>query len=268
MPTWKLTVEYDGGRYAGWQEQPRERTVAGEIRGAARRVFGGEVEIGGAGRTDAGVHALAQVAHLRAAKRGKAPRRLAEALNEGLPADIHVLAAESAPERWHARHDATLRSYLYQFLLRRSAFLKPYGWWVREPLDEDAMRRAAASLVGRRDFASFSETDPREEEKSSIVHVAEASLAVHGPVLLFRLAASHFLRKMVRRVAGALARVGTGAMAEGEIALLLASPRGSVAEWTAPPSGLFLERVLYRGESLPPPAPAVFTRADETTGAP
>jgi tRNA pseudouridine38-40 synthase len=270
VPTWKLTVEYDGGRYAGWQEQPRERTVAGEIRSAARRVFGGDVEVGGAGRTDAGVHALAQVAHLRARRKGSAPRRLADALNDGLPADIHVLGAESAPERWHARHDATLRSYLYQFLTRRSAFLKPYGWWVREPLDLAAMRRAAGLLVGMHDFASFADLEEGEEDKSTRVRVFEATLAERGPVLLFRFAASHFLRKMVRRVAGALARVGTGKMQPGEISMLLASARGSVAEWTAPPSGLFLERVLYRGETLPPPAPAVFaglTPADGTPGA-
>lgn len=260
MPVWKLTLEYEGTRYAGWQEQPRERTVAGELRGAAKRVFGEAVELGGAGRTDAGVHALAQVAHLRAKKRPRTPRGLAIALNDGLPSDIHVLSAEPAPDRWHARHDATLRSYIYQISRRRSAFLKPFVWWIRDGLDLGRMQQAAALLRGMHDFASFADTD--DDEKSTKVRVYEARLEESGPLILFRFVASHFLRKMVRRVAGVLARVGTGAMDPGEVGMLLASARGNVAEWTAPPSGLFLERVLYGNEALPPLRPAVFGGVD------
>lgn len=265
MPTWKITLEYDGTRYAGWQEQPRERTIAGELRGAAKRVFGGDVEIGGSGRTDAGVHALAQTAHLRSKKKhGRLPFGLAAAINDGLPSDIHVLEAAPANDRFHARHDATLRSYVYQFSRRRSAFLKPYVWWVREGLDLARMRQAAAMLAGMHDYASFAEVD--DEEKSSKVRVFEARLEEAGPLVLFRFVASHFLRKMVRRVAGVLARVGTGAMDPGEVAMLLASGRGNVAEWTAPPSGLFLECVLYGKGELPELRPAVFGGMDWDEG--
>jgi len=263
IPTWKITLEYEGTRYAGWQEQPRERTVAGELRGAAKRVFGEAVEIGGAGRTDAGVHALAQVAHLRAKKRPRTPRGLEIALNDGLPSDIHVLSAKSAPDRWHARHDATLRSYIYQFSRRRSAFLKPFVWWIREDLDLDRMRQGAALLTGMHDFASFADLEESGDEKSTKVRVFEARLEEAGPLILFRFVASHFLRKMVRRVAGVLARVGTRATEPGEIGMLLASGRGNVAEWTAPPSGLFLERVFYGPEKLPALRPAVAGGADQ-----
>ncbi len=261
MPTWKITLEYEGTRYAGWQEQPQERTIAGELRGAAKRVFGEAVEIGGAGRTDSGVHALAQVAHLRAKKRPRTPRGLEIALNDGLPSDIHVLSAEPAADRWHARHDATLRSYIYQFSRRRSAFLKPFVWWIREDLNLDRMREGASSLVGMHDFASFADNEDHDE-KSTKVRVFEARLEEAGPLILFRFVASHFLRKMVRRVAGVLARVGTGAASPGEIGMLLASGRGNVAEWTAPPSGLFLERVLYGNGKLPPLRPAVIGGVD------
>lgn len=220
-------------------------------------MFGADVELGGAGRTDAGVHALAQVAHLRARRTARFPRGLAVALNDGLPADIHVLSTEPVADRWHARHDATLRSYIYQFSRRRSAFLKPWVWWIREPLDLDRMRAAAAPLAGLHDFASFAEIDDAEDAKSTRVLVHSATLQEAGDLILLRFVASHFLRKMVRRVAGVLGRVGTGAMDPGEVSMLLASGRGNVAEWTAPPSGLFLERVLYGQEVLGDLRPAV-----------
>ncbi|MBI2922582.1 MAG: tRNA pseudouridine(38-40) synthase TruA [Planctomycetes bacterium] len=261
MSTWKLTLEYAGTRFRGWQEQPGERTVAGEIGLAARGVFREEVELGGAGRTDAGVHALAQVAHLRGRR---TVRALADALNAGLPADVHVLAAEPAAATFHARRDAVSRSYLYQVSRRRNAFLKPYVWWVRERLDLEAMRRAAALLAGMHDFAAFAEPDP--EIRSTRVRVLEARVEEHGSLLLLRLHASHFLWKMVRRLAGALVRLGAGDLDPARFQDLLESGRGSVAEWTAPPSGLFLEQVLYRGDVLRPLQPAI-RLADGTPGA-
>src|SRR5213594_2141738 len=134
MPTWILTIEYKGTRYQGWQEQATGRTVQGELRKAAKDYFREEVELGGSGRTDAGVHALAQVAHLRLRRREN-PERLRRALNDALPPDVHVLEVDPAPERFHARHDAVARSYLYQLATRRTALHKRFVWWVREPLD-------------------------------------------------------------------------------------------------------------------------------------
>jgi len=265
VETYRLTVEYEGTRYRGWQVQKNAKSVAGELLRALEVVGAPARELGGSGRTDAGVHALAQTAHLRLAER-RDPEALRRALNAELAKDVHVLALAPAPPRFHARHDAVSRSYLYQLSRRRTAFAKPFVWWIRERLDVQAMGRAAALLPGRHDFARFCER-PAEQE-STICHVESVTLAEAEALVLFRIVASHFLWKMVRRLVGALVRVGTGQLGEDQLAALLAGgelpagkPRsgssssapglgsaGTPAEWTAPPSGLFLERVLYRGD--------------------
>ncbi len=147
MPTYKLIVEYEGTRYRGWQEQQNARTVTGELRHAIERVAGPVQDLGGSGRTDAGVHAAAQVAHLRLARPMEAePLRLA--VNELLPADIHILAASRAHDRFHARHEAVSRTYLYQVALRRTAFAKKFVWWVKRPLDAGAGSRGGCPASG------------------------------------------------------------------------------------------------------------------------
>jgi tRNA pseudouridine38-40 synthase len=258
MPTWRLTVEYEGTRYRGWQEQKNARTVAGELRRALEAVLGGAVELGGAGRTDAGVHALEQVAHLRTARRGAEPGHLAAEVNERLPPDIHLLDLRPASERFHARHQAELRSYLYQVSRRRTALGKRFVWWVRRPLDLRAMATAAARIAGDHDFAAFCEKP--EDQTSTRVVVERVEVATAGDLVLVRVAASHFLWKMVRRLVGALVAVGAGELGSAELAALLDGERGTrfrPAEHTAPPSGLFLERVLYAGDPpLAPLAPA------------
>jgi tRNA pseudouridine38-40 synthase len=154
----RLTLEYEGTRYRGWQVQKNARTVAGEIGEAVRRLSGRtDFELYGSGRTDAGVHALAQVAHLDL-NTALDPQRLVYALNDELPADINVLQAERVPRRFHARHDAVARSYLYQVSRRRTALGKPFVWWVKDPLDAALMREAARALVGLHNFRSFAET--------------------------------------------------------------------------------------------------------------
>jgi len=260
MPTYRLTVEYEGTRYSGWQEQKNARTVAGELRRALAGAVAGAFELGGAGRTDAGVHALAQVAHLRCGPPLDLERARA-ALADELPSDIHVLALEPAPPRFHARHDAATRSYVYQISRRRTALGKRFVWWVKRPLDAAAMRAALGAAVGRHDFARFAEAAP-DPEASTLVVVERAELLEAGDLLVVRIAASHFLWKMVRRLVGALVEVGAGALAPESFRDLVevgaASRALRPAAWTAPPSGLFLERVLYAGD---PPlgalAPAV-----------
>jgi len=259
VATYRLDIEYEGTRYRGWQEQKNARTVAGELRRAAEAALGGAVELGGAGRTDAGVHALGQVAHLRAG-REMAPRRLAEAINDGLPPDIHVLAVRKAEARFHARHAAASRAYLYQVSRRRTALAKRFVWWVRRPLDPGRMARAASRLEGRHDFAAFCEKP--QAQSSTLVVVERSEIVVAGDLVLYRVVASHFLWKMVRRLVGALVAVGAGELAEDELRELV--ERGECASGfeparsTAPPSGLFLERVVYPGEPpLAPLAPAM-----------
>ena len=253
MRVWRVEVEYEGTRYGGWQRQPNARTVQGELTKAAEEFFGRTVEVGGSGRTDAGVHALGQVAHLKADVRGRAPhpRQIQAGVNKLLPHDINLLGVRAAAPDFHARHDAVRRYYLYQIAARRTAFGKPFVWWVRDALDVAAMAAACRSIVGRHDFASFCESS--ERQSSTLVHVESAEVEGRGGLILFRVGASHFLWKMVRRVVGALAEVGRGRLSVEGFASLLETYSNEPAAWTAPPSGLFLERVLYEGE--PPPGP-------------
>src|SRR3954453_12152194 len=163
MPRFKLTIEYAGTRYSGWQIQKNAKTVAGEIDTAARTVTGRkDFELYGSGRTDAGVHAIAQVAHLDVST-SLPPDTLRRRLNEELPSDINILSAVTVPHRFHARHDAVARRYLYQIARRRTAFAKNYVWWVKERIDAETMRVATQAFVGMRDFRSFAASDARDE---------------------------------------------------------------------------------------------------------
>jgi len=256
MKTWKLTLEYDGTRYSGWQEQSNARTIAGELRKATEDFFARQVEIGGAGRTDAGVHALAQVASLKLSPRGGRPKNIPRpqeilyAINDRLSSDINILEVEEAPDRFHARHDAVSRSYLYQISTRRTAFGKKYVWWVKDRLDVAGMSRAAGLVAGRHDFAAFSERDAKRDGQSTIVRVESAEITTDEHLILFRITASHFLWKMVRRLVGSLVEVGRGSVGVDDFARLIEHPSSKSpldpARATAPPSGLFLESVEYQ----------------------
>jgi tRNA pseudouridine38-40 synthase len=263
MFNYKIVIEYEGTRYYGWQEQKNARTVAGELRRAAEEFLAKPVEILGAGRTDAGVHALGQVARLRTGKRMR-PLELQRALNDRLPADINVLRIAEAPPEFDPRRDAVARYYLYQISLRRTAFAKRFVWWVKDRLNFESMNAACALIGGRHDFARF--CDKRVDERSTDVVVERAELAIDGDLLLFRIAASHFLWKMVRRVVGALIETGRGNLSVDEFASLLGKGKGSqfdVAAHTAPPSGLFLERVVYGESNGIPPLVAAFPVANK-----
>lgn len=275
LRAWKLTLEYDGSRYSGWAEQENApRTIMGELRKAAEELFGGEVELGGAGRTDAGVHAIGQVAHLKVPLTGVAPTldELLLALNEELPFDIAVREVEEVPSRFHARHDAVARTYVYRIARRKDAFSKKFVWWIKEPLNLEKMRRAVELLPGRHDFVLFRAEDPSRPDESTIVEVKSASLEEAGRLLLFRIEASHFIWRMVRRVTGALAKIGMGELSVEEFQRLLnAEPIRDVeiAAWTAPSSGLFLDEVSYPVRTTRAPSAAVpRDRARPTRAAP
>ena len=254
MPRFKLLIEYAGTRYSGWQIQKNARTVQGEleraVREAARRR---EFELYGAGRTDAGVHALGQVAHLELYT-DLPPESLRRKLNDELPADIHIRTIDKVPHRFHARHDAIARCYLYQISRRRTAFGKPFVWWIRETVDVDAMRLAARTFVGMKNFAAFTADDP--EEKSTRVLVDAIEIVEAGALILVRVQGSHFLWKMVRRMVGVLAAVGRGDLGASDVTRLIeGNGEGSAAAaaLAAPAAGLFLERVIYKGDPVPPP---------------
>ena len=244
MPRLKLTIEYAGTRYSGWQIQKNARTVQGEIDRAVRTVTGRkDFELYGSGRTDAGVHAAGQVAHLDVSTT-LPPESLRRRLNDELPADINILSAVQVPHRFHARHHASARRYVYQISRRRTAFAKAYVWWVKEPLDVQRMRAAVTAFVGMRDFRAFTAGAARDNDDegeadrlSTLVLVDRLDIAEDGALILVGIEGSHFLWKMVRRIVGALVEIGRG----GAERVVLAAP----AKYTAPASGLFLDRVYY-----------------------
>jgi tRNA pseudouridine38-40 synthase len=256
LPRYRLLIEYNGTRYSGWQVQKNApRTVQGELIRAAREVTRRDkLELYGAGRTDAGVHALGQVAHLDVAST-LPPAALRDRMNETLPADINVREVHIASHRFHARHDATARRYLYQICRRRTAFGKPFVWWVREPLDVDRMRMAATGFVGMHDFEAFSDDDAGE--KSTKVQVEAVTIEEAGALVLVRVTGSHFLWRMVRRLVGVLVAVGTGALRPDAMSELLRGSGELPAKLTAPAAGLFLEAVRYPGEAFDEGGPGV-----------
>ena len=212
-------------------------------------------ELYGSGRTDAGVHALEQVAHLDTGVK-IAPAALADRLNALLPADINILSAETVDRRFHARHSATSRSYVYQISRRRTACAKPYVWWVREPLNVARMRDAAGIFTGMHDFRAFSDDDPEEKSTKVMVDaltITETPLGVSGfaagDLLLVRVSGSHFIWKMVRRIVGILVEAGKGGLTRKQIEAMLDGDSDLPARLTAPASGLFLESVTYPGRT-------------------
>lgn len=252
MPTFKLIIEYEGTRYSGWQAQGNTpRTVQGLLIKAAQQILG-DADLSGAGRTDAGVHAVAQVAHLRTRK-DSAPLDLMRKMNDLLPHDIHVVRCERAPEEFHARHDAGSRVYLYQISRRRTAFAKPFVWWIKDRLEVEPMRRAAAFLVGRHDFSIFS--DKRLVADSTDVVVDRIEIGEEGDLILLRVTASHYLWKMVRKIVAALVEVGRGNLTPEDFQKLLKGSERFTP--TAPPSGLFLEAVTYEGERFDRPLQSI-----------
>jgi len=243
----KLTIEYAGTRYSGWQIQKNARTVQGEIERAVHEATEvRDFELYGSGRTDAGVHALAQVAHLDI-DTTMPPELLRRRVNDALPSDINILRVEKVRHKFHARHDATARSYVYHLARRRTAFAKPFVWWVKDDVDVDRMRAAAARFVGLHDFQSFSDDDPDEASTQVLVDTLE----VHedGDLILVHIEASHFIWKMVRRLVGVLVEIGRGGLSEADAVGMLTERSALPARLTAPASGLFLERVYYEGDA-------------------
>jgi tRNA pseudouridine38-40 synthase len=252
MRTLRLLLEYDGTRYAGWQRQPRAPSIQATLEDAAARLLQAPHRVVGAGRTDAGVHALGQVAHL-ATSSTLAPDRIRDGLNALTPPDIVVRGVEEAPAGFHARRDARLRVYRYAVLARArpSALLRHYTHHVASPLDLDAMKAGAASLTGRHDFTAFRVSGTATA--STTCTIATLRVERRGDFLLITVAADRFLRQMVRRIVGTLLRVGHGALPPAEVAAILAAQDNRRAGPAVPACGLYLVRVQYETAALEMP---------------
>ncbi len=248
MSRYKIYLEYDGTRYSGWQKQNNAKTIQGTLIKAAEEIFTNQrLDIQGSGRTDSGVHALCQVAHLEV-KTMLAPEIIRMKFNDLIPYDINILEIEKTNPQFHARHDAVSRSYIYQISKRRTAFGKNYVWWIKDKLNFESMQNAAKEFLRMHDFSSFADED--KEEKSTKVLIENMQLKEEGDLILIRITGSHFLWKMVRRMVGVLAEVGRSKMNSYDIKFFLSNKSNIPAKYTAPPSGLFLENVSYKNGEI------------------
>lgn len=207
-----------------------------------------ELDIQGNGRTDAGVHALDYTAHLQTSAGGMQPETICDSFNRLLPSSIVMRSVAPCKARFHARHNCVGRSYLYQISTRKSVFQKNYAWWPKEQLNTAAMLEAAELFVGMHDFAAFAEKP--ELKKSTDVLVNGVYLFEQEDMLRLRIVGSHFLWKMVRRMAGLLVEVGRGNLSATEVAGYLEGTARNTAEFTAPASGLFFEKAFYNKDEL------------------
>ncbi|MGH7229823.1 MAG: tRNA pseudouridine(38-40) synthase TruA [Nitrospiraceae bacterium] len=244
MATFKLTIEYDGTAYAGWQQQPDQPTVQAAIEAALARITGAHIPVIGAGRTDSGVHAIGQVASFRT-DRLMAPSQWVKALNAILPSDISVRSADHTPDDFHARYSARAKVYRYRILNRRerSALSKQRAWHVRKRLDVEAMREGAARLIGRHDFSSFqgSPTDT----KDPICDLRRLKIVQRHALITIEMEGDRFLKQMVRALVGTLVEVGLAKRPASSMKDILEATDRRAAGYTAPPYGLYLDRVTY-----------------------
>ena len=242
--TFKVVLEYDGTGYAGWQRQLNAPTIQATVEDALAGIAQTHLTIVGAGRTDAGVHALGQVASFRT-DRGLSGQNWLRALNPRLPADISALSVEEAPAEFHARYSATGKLYEYHLLNRpeRAPILRERAWMLYKPLDLEAMTDAAADLIGTHDFSSF-ETAPTDNENPQC-RLEQLHLRRNGDLIILEFYADRFLKQMVRSIVGTLVEVGQGKRSAADMKTVLAARSRAAAGRTAPPHGLYLVRVDY-----------------------
>ena len=239
MSTFKLTIEYDGADFFGWQVQPDRRTVQGELYAALERITGNRGTIVGAGRTDAGVHAVGQVASVRS-DTALSPAVLRRAMNAVLPFDVRVRRCEEAAPAFNARFDAKRREYHYIFIRRQTALWRNYYYAVTGALDTSGMRRSLAGLIGEKDFAAFASV---EELATTRCNMMKAELIESPPLVVLSLTADHFLHHMVRAIAGTMLMIGRGKPLS--IEAIIAARDRTKAGPTLPPHALYLMSVVY-----------------------
>jgi tRNA pseudouridine38-40 synthase len=245
----RLDLAYVGGEFHGWQIQPDARTVQGEIKESLTRLLGREVVPVAAGRTDAGVNARGQVAHLTVAS-AEEVQRVARALPAMMPADIHIHRVCRVSPSFNARVSATARRYSYRILMERNIF-DPLAWYIYRPLDRQAMTGAAEAFAGSHDFTSFCKAKSLKEDHN-LCHLSHCAFDWRDDSAIFHVRANRFLHHMVRNMVGTLVEIGRGERATDDIPRVLAARSRSACGRMAPPQGLFLEEVYYPEQLLDP----------------
>lgn len=250
MTTFKLVLEYDGTHYSGWQRQLNVPTIQAALEDALAAIAQTRLTVVGAGRTDAGVHALGQVASFRT-DRGLSQREWLRALNAHLPADISALSVDEVSDDFHARYSATGKLYEYHVMNRseRAALLRERAWTVYQPLDVAAMTEAADCLLGSHDFSSF-ETAPTDNDNPHC-RLQQLELRRQGDLIVLSFYADRFLKQMVRSLVGTLVEVGRGKRSASDMQTVLMARSRPAAGRTAPAQGLYLVRVDYDDRSIP-----------------
>lgn len=259
--TIRVTIAYDGTDFAGWQVQSEQRTVQGVVQAALERIHGHLVRVSAAGRTDAGVHAIGQVVGFKTEIDSLTPEVLPVALNSFLPKDVRVLDARVVGDQFDARRSARLRVYRYQLLSgRQLPHLQRYAFWIRRSIRLEVLNRLAAAIIGEHDFTTFAASG--WAGTSAVRHVVQASFFVEGPMIIFRIAATSFLWKMVRSLVGTMLEIESdtdkeSAEAEERMSELLSNRIREQVGQTAPPWGLFLERVFFADDMSRVKAPSM-----------
>lgn len=243
MPRYKLTIEYDGTHFSGWQIQPEDITVEQTLEDAFSKVLQQPVDLIGQGRTDAGVHARGQTAHVDLPE-STDMKKLLLGVN-GLAGDqIQVVGFEEVDAEFHARFDAIGREYEYTIIRRPMPLLRHFSWALRQPVDVDVLHQCAALLQGEFDFAGFSKFN--EDNFTTLCEIRLSEFEVEGEIIRYRIRANRFLRNMVRRLAGTMVRVAQGKMTIDQFKEALENPNSTIPTFTAPARGLVLEKVFYK----------------------
>ena len=245
MSNFKITIEYDGSAYHGWQRQAEDRTIQGEIENTLMTMTGDSVTVTGSGRTDAGVHALNQTANFRCAT-SLTPKAFLKGLNSLLPEDIVITSCKVVPEKFHARYDVKSKVYHYRILNRLlpAAISRQYAWHIRKKLDLGAMKEALYGIIGNHDFKAFEGSgSPRA---SSIRSIINADFVItDNDYIVLRIEGDGFLKFMVRNIVGTLVDVGLDKITPDDFKQILVSKNRNLAGITAPAHGLFLIEVKY-----------------------
>lgn len=239
---YKLTLEYDGSKFYGWQVQRGLRTVQGEVENALQILFREPIRVNVAGRTDTGVHAIGQVINFRTAQASPVPDLL-RSLNGILPHDVVMKRLEMMPEEFHARHGAKSRQYFYMLSKFPVAIGRHYAYFWKYPLEVAAMREASQYLIGEHDFRAFCDASTEDPHYLSQMEMLDWEESDERIKLTIR--ANRFLRSMVRIIVGTMIDVGRGQLAPAQVQAILESRKRTAASFTAPPHGLFLEKVFY-----------------------